>query len=422
MPRGVQGGEMFIKLRKATSKYRVALLGALVCLTVLGSCSGVGTDTGGGSDTDNADALSILRALGVSTVDNPPNLTTTNTQGEEVTIDDPDEWQPLKKTYTVYSPKAECALFGLSSEYHTTYYNSIFGLGSDVNYSEDNLITDDQSWEKTANKVACAADVDGDGLDEVVIFYIVSAKLYLRVYDYGTGKYSAALIVDDITPSTALTTTTAKNYAFDDTGVLAQYFYLCPADVDGDGEDELLLADYNTVYLLETDNSASAADVLESKTYDSAVTSLAAGDTDGDGADELLVCTRTDGFGYYDSSLDSPLSNPEMITYSSTGLLEACAGDFDGDSVDEFAITSTTGSQSLGGTSTVRVYETTVDTGAISLASSFTHAGLATGYYHGEPHAVDLDGDGCKDLYVGGYVFMEPLEAGQTHYKLKQAV
>lgn len=386
-----------------------ALLASLVCLYSLNSCSSAGAG-GGDFDEDSGTALSILRALGVSAVDDPPDLITTNTQGEEVAVD-PDEWQPLKKTYAVFEPKAEFALFGAASESHSAYYNSIFALSAnyDVDYSEDNLITDDQAWEKASNKVAAAADLDGDGLDEFVILYVISGSYYLRVYDYGAGKYSSALKVSAIIPSSEITTTSAYNYATGNSGIapVFQYIHLCAADVDGDGTDELLFADYDTAYVLEVDNKASALGLLESKTYAAAISSLAAGDTDGDGEDELVVCVYGKGFGYYDSSLTDPISNPEFITVSSTGILEACVGDFDGDSVDELAITN-----DMNTSHSIYVYDTGVDSGALSLEQTIAGAYQLSTVLFCDPRAVDLDGDGVKDLYCRGYVIMNPLSGG----------
>ena len=386
-------------------RYLVVLLGVLACLAVLISCPSPVE----GGDSDDMDAKSILRALGVDAVDAPPDLTTTNTQGDEVTIDDPDAWHPLRKTYAIFNPKSEVTFFGIASAYHPTYYNSVFGLTAD--YSENNFITDDQSWEKWANKVACAADLDGDGLDEFVIFYVVSGSFYLRVYDYGTGSYSSALNVTDIAPSDEIADEGSYNFNMDN---LCRYLHLCPADVDGDGTDELLLADYDTVYVVETDNGAGDLTVQERNTYSAYVSSLAAGDTDGDGEDEFVVCVQGKGFGYYDSDLDKPLSNPEMVTYASMGLLEACIGDFDGDSVDELAVTNGASSST-----TIYAYETTVNTGNLSLESTITGVTrLSFTGYRSDPCAVDLDGDGNMDLYAAGSVIMDPLGGGATTYSV----
>jgi len=391
-----------------------ALLISIVGLGLLGSCPSAGAGAGIGG-TDDATAKEILRALGVDAVDNPPDLTTTNTQGEEVTIDDPDEWQPLKKTYTVYNPKAEVALVGMKASSSSSYYNSVLGLGNGSNTVETTLITDDQSWEKTTYKLSCAADLDGDGIDEIVLLYYLSGALYLRVYDYGEGTLSDALEVEDITPVLSFTLDSATETFCKTNSAFCQYTHLCPADVDGDGKDELVFSDVNVVYILETDASGSAADVLESKTYSSGtfVSDVAAGDTDGDGADEIIVCTATGGFGYYDSSLADPITNPELVSDADALFLQACAGDFDGDGVDEFAICSIRSSQKI----LISVYQTEVDTGNFEAANTISRS-FAGDYYTGHPQALDMDGDGCKDLYVDQRVYTAPQDGDDADYTL----
>ncbi len=66
--------------------------------------SGSGSEN---SPTVSATVAAILSALGVSEYTNPPDLVVTSQSGEEVTIDDPDEWNPLGAEYAVFSPKSE---------------------------------------------------------------------------------------------------------------------------------------------------------------------------------------------------------------------------------------------------------------------------------------------------------------------------
>jgi hypothetical protein len=388
----------------------VRILPSVACIFALCACPPV---AGGSGDSNSATATEILRALNVNEVDNPPTLTTTATTGETVTISDPDTWQPLKKSYTVFNPTAQVFLLGVP------VYNSYSALWADSRENPPKTPisgSGTSSWANTSAKKSVAADLDGDGLVEWVVFYIpeVNGKaLWMTVgrLENGSISFSSSKEVSGVSASPYL----HSNFEvapFVIKGVYRNirynYFQLSAADVDGDGKQEILFANYKQAIVLKVSKDGSSASVIDSKTYNNPISSFVGGDYDGDGKDEFVVCVQSEGFALYDSSFSSNFTNPEMSTsgfkdYSwswSDVAAQACFGDFNGDNIDDLAI-------KVAGTfgwitRTYQVIGRSLEAKhTMSNTDSFSDS---QSNIAGMPVAVDIDGDGRDELFMHPYL------------------
>jgi hypothetical protein len=265
-------------------------------------------------------------------------------------------------------------------------------------------LTDDQVWERDCAKATCSADLDGDGIDEIVVLYApadnaVTAKaseLDARVYK--NGALTGSGVVSGLTLgnedylkeggwNTSINSSHATEYLYDRIAV-------CRADLDGDGKDELLLYAGKTAWALKLSATGSCA-VLESNTYTEDITDIAAGDCDGDGKAEFAVCLATQGFALYDSSFSAPLTSPELVSLSSSQKgCEACFGDFDGDNVKELCVNC-----SEAGQHTAIIYK--LASGSLSKKQAVTVSSLPSNIYvfRAFPRAIDINGDGTDELF-----------------------
>jgi hypothetical protein len=367
------------------------ITGAALCIIIAASsCSGGSGGPPADDPGSETEASNILRNLSVTEVDAPPGLITKSTIGTDVAIVDPGEWQPLKKPYTVYGPSAEVFQFGLWSGnmHHAKYEDGKNSPSYDASYP----IADDQAWETNAHKISAAADLDGDGLDEIAVFYIVDNRLYLRVYD--GGSFSNAREVSAITLSA--NASLGADSSFD-------YLQAGSGDFDGDGNDELILVDSDTAYLLEASSAGTTAVIDKGYKFNWPIRSVATGDSDGDNADEIAVCLANGQFGYYDSSFSDAITSPELATMGG-GAADSTFGDFDGDNLDELAIAYD---------GEVHYYED------IKKSSIFTEVDWHHAITNNKSYsmsfdelpcmrALDFDGNGLEDLYILGAVYMNP--------------
>ena len=355
--------------------------------------------------TESDAAEAILRSLNVSEVDNPPDLETTTTLGTTEIIDDPNSWNPLKTEYAVFAPKAEMMQIGITDG---SYAQTLFQDG-DSDYDSTHPIPTGNSWVEEDVKMSTTADLDGDGIDEIIVFFlpvdpddeepedrVVSCMVYhdgsfSDTFDFSTGIIQASTYADDV-----YTSSFTPFY---------RYWDLDSADVDGDGIDEILFTNYKTARIMNINADGSSYDVLEKKTFGEAVTEFTGGDCDGDGEDELLVGMMDSGFALYDSSFGDSMLSPEFTNPDTEADITCGAfGDFDGDNIDEIAVI-----QSDGSALSLNLYSFSNDL----LAEEYS-AGIPSiilyDYIRMTPRALDIDGDGTDELAFGNYVFHDVMD------------
>lgn len=402
-----------------------------VLLFTLGSCSLFFNDKSSNNETTDetfseSDAESILRSLNVEEVDNLTDLKTTPVGGgDPVLIDDPDEWHPLKTPYAVFSPKSEVMQVGIP---HDGANQTLFE-DSSGSYSASHPIPSGNEWVTNRAKVSTAADIDGDGIDEIVVLYSKydpdeedPEDRYAGLMVYNDGSFSDTYTI----PTTGADSIQVSTYA-DDVGgahnIIFRHWALESADVDGDGTEEVLFTNYKTLRIMSVAADGSSLQVLEKRAFDDPVSSFTGGDCDGDGKDELLVGFEGGSFALYDSALDSPLLSPEFANPdSSYEFSEGAFGDYDGDNIDEIVLVQSgaaSGSFNMlsysfaSGTLTLEVStEAEVSRSNVAPADFSTINGSA---YRPLPTALDIDGDGSDELSVGGAVFNNVMASFDEH-------
>lgn len=384
-------------------------------IVVLTACP---MDPGPAPENDEIDdAASILRALGVSAVDNPPDLVTTSTTGESVTIENPGIWTPLKKTYSVFNPAAEVCQIGIPVG---DYSSAMFGDGKNDSYASSVPITGNQTWQSTCAKRSCAADLNRDGLDEIVVFYTPTnggSTLNVTVYSVGSGAFSTPVetsltVSEYLDDCTEIQTDYCHQNGFSSVwaNYTLDYFDITPADLDGDGADEILFRDYDTLHVLRVNADGSTVTELESHTYDAPIQDAAAGDCDGDGKDEFLVSVQGLGCQLYDSSLDSDVLPDFIRPQSGADMYELCFGDFDGDNIDEIVIV---------GNCPLYSYARSYEYSPTGLMLKREMLSSITGQLYdikSLPRAVDIDGNGTDELCFSGVLCRDVLSSSPIWY------
>jgi hypothetical protein len=261
----------------------------LALLTLIGGCGGGG---GGGSpgpepDTEISEHHRMLNTLGVdvgAALAEPAR----DKDGNPL----PDDYAPLKqKTMALGVPKRELFIAG----------PKIGGKGGKrVNLFDDGAITGpdgkdktpyaaltefngDNAWATDTMKVSTRGDVDGDGFEEVIIFWRDSKnKWWLKVIDNQKDSYH---VYDH-----------ATSFGEDGEESAANWPDVAAADVDGDGRDEVVFADRTGVVWILDDKDvgfASLTTISHPKTNNPSITErhirVAAGDLTDDGRAETVV-------------------------------------------------------------------------------------------------------------------------------------
>ena len=326
------------------------------------------------------------------------------------------------------------------------------GASRTIDLSTADYIFVGQDGERSAWAVSSAGDVDGDGLDDI----LVGAE---RNSENGTNAGKVYLILGASLGTSGTIDLSLADYAFlgeapeDMTATVAS-----AGDVDGDGLDDILVGsfandsvdrDSGKAYLfLGASLSTSGTFDLSSADYSFIGEGLfhyagysvsSAGDVDGDGLDDLLVGAVYNAEAGLNAGktyliLGASLGTPGAIDLSSAdysfigeaeedqaGSAVASAGDVDGDGLADILVSASGNSE--GGNRAGKTYlilgSSLGSTSSTSLSSAdYAFIGEADGDRSGSSIATagDVNGDGLDDFLVGAWFNDEGgVDAGKAY-------
>ena len=310
--------------------------------------------------------------------------------------------------------------------------STLAGGGTFDAATADLLLTGTGPDDHAGSSVAPAGDVDGDGLDDIIVG---APGRDAQGQDSGEAYVVLGAILSSAASPLSLATAGVV-LGGDDDGDRAGAAVAPAGDVDGDGLDDVLVGAWGSdngrgaaYVILGTTLAAggplplSDADViLEGENNSQAGWSVAsAGDVDGDGLGDLLVGAPGQGTypaspGYAHLVLGAELSagqdELELMDAHATfecpnagtdcGLAVSSAGDVDGDGLDDVMLSTLT---TWGPTGHVYLFmgQTLLGGGNLQVAAAWLHIeGDANGDLAG--HALssgDVDADGLGDILVG---------------------
>lgn len=411
----------------------------LLVLLILGVFSVTAVSCGGSGSSkdktvDPGDHNDLLEGLGVDTDIGKR----TNPAGEEVSED----YNPVGRPITQTAKRSEIFLAGIQGQGVSLNAISPSGEYNAMLDWEDNAsdytrygITGEQNWLQLP-KAATSGDIDGDGIDELVIAYLtltstVSGKerdLMFRVFDFEDGKFTktsekciASYMTADLT-----------NYPE------AQYwminFSAACGDVDNNGELETMIAFNGSVFLLG--DSDKDFGVVKTVTYPKSTETaykllrIASGELNNKPGDEFVVVesnlksdTRQGNSFYHiytDVTLDeisaanSTISASEGSTTITLHAANVAVGDVDGDGLNDVLF--------VGQPSAVNAYYALVlkmvydkDSSKFTYAFVQDYETFETRYdTHVSPMCAvaDFDGDGKKEFIAYRYMYENFAETG----------
>lgn len=417
-------------------------------------------ETGGGGSKP-VGASDLLKDLGVT---DTPAQTYKNSTG--LTVTPPANWQPMRKPASVFYPTSE--VFVAGTEYNAQKdgnYNVLFDDLTVANTAPTLLATPfdtvgAQPAMKSQTKVSVAADIDGDGIQEIIVFSVGGTpstvvnslttqedvdKSQNREIDFFVYRHDTAAGADAGADTTSFGPVNSKityvsnaDYVSVQTPgyeghVWAPMISAKKGDIDGDGIDEIFLAAVNKVYILAVPSSADGVlTIIGTLTFDTEVVSIATGDADGDGRDEFVICERYSQCAFYDGYTKGTNA---LWYYTNTdaavAMLATGFGDFDGDGVDEFAIArgynincaatakaniykvTVTGMNAVTGLATGlnigKPLTTSLATASSAVAAMTCENGGSEDFWPLQVRGVDMDGDGIDELYMHNTVFRNVL-------------
>jgi hypothetical protein len=203
------------------------------------------------------------------------------------------------------------------------------------------------------------------------------------------------------------------------------------ADLDGDGQDEILLAvsqatplsppfyDYGAVYIYPSDTrghhmvTSAPITLYGRNNEDSGQAAASAGDVDGDGLGDVIVGAPSMGTGggaYFlagpiTASLDLSQDSVQLTGEHQTnaGFEVAGGGDVDGDGLDDIAVAAPWFDGSLDNAGAIYLFTTVPTAGDVTQAEAILHGDVAlTNAGRALDMGGDANGDGRADLLIGG--------------------
>ncbi len=335
-----------------------------VSAVVLAACSGDSSsdnnnDSGGG-DCDTSDTIGCaLNDLGIDTTE-----TTRQVQIDDDTTEDlPDDYAPLGSTRTInkfdelftLSFTLDDPALGATNPHAVTEIVP----GSNNTFTTESLFAPEAAatpWTSDDYaRAGAAADVDGDGRDEMLVVYRDTSRTDTSVF--------VVVVQDDVDGHTIGSPTLISD-------AVALNFDVAPGDFDGDGDTEAAVAmmlDGGNAALLMLDNDGGNLTVsantgspksFSPAVYGSVILAVETGNLDFDRAHELAVVeneyqsnlglNNNDGVARYaiydDANANfAELDSGNVSVALATGTVGArgadvALGDVDGDNVDEVVL------------------------------------------------------------------------------------
>ena len=323
---------------------------ALMSLALVSACGG-GSDSGGIGAGSGDEVRDKLVNLGVP-VNETPRL-------DDDSQALPDDYSPFGSSQS-FDTIEEILLIGPQFN-NTNSQMTIYELQSQNNrpiYAKEDFFTPAQSqtpWSNSVGinpgniRVAAAADIDGDGLDEVVVLYRQSGQSTITLETY-QETVSAGIIGFSLDQTLPVSVDPANNLS------------LLAGDFNGDGFEEFVvgLSFDNAARLLFINNQNGILDLaaltrdLPQAVGNSQISlSMASGNLDYDAGHEIVVVVnelfQSNGndagtaryFIYDDAKLNHPELTNNLIraTLSQVNrtaiVADVTTGDIDGDNVDE---------------------------------------------------------------------------------------
>jgi len=356
---------------------------------------------------------------------------------------DPNEIE-LSDSYNPIGPKVgilfrQCEIYAAGMSINGEA-NGLLEDQSDGNGNFPVLFQESNSdWDSGYPKRSIAADVDGDGLDEIVtaVFYPTTNEIALRLVDYdgstqNRGEIQRITSEDDF--SQTLDGTAGGSDDWEDAFLRQD---LQAGDLDGDGKQELLIIEARQIYILDDINSNFrllnhfTLPNLNGDTDTYIRASMA--DFDMDGLDEIIIINGEGSSNivaeltiFDDLSADNDLSNPllgptvisttidgESIQLHSAGVV---TGDFDGDGIPEAAIAGQRYSNSDFATIILDCAMDSKSEVQFSFLDTYMADNNENSYFIPAMAAGDIDGDGVDELVVWEDIYKLSSEHGELDY------